>query len=336
MLCPYHPPIMTTTFYLFHGDDDLRIDEEVGAMLARMKEQPNGDLNIAEFDGVVATVPEVLGAAMAYPFLADRRLVIVRGMLAWITRKGAGDTGKQAVERLLDGLPQLPEWARVVFVERGKLPDSHKILKLAQSDPNGYEKVFIVPKDSTGWIIKRAKEMYGAEIEPAAATALATVTIGDLRRADNELYKLVSYVDGEHPITEADVMLLTPYVAEASMFDMVDALAEGRGKAAVSLALRLLDQESDIFGLYGMITRQYRLLLLAKEHLTSGGSPRDIAQTISVHPYVAEKLAKQSRSFTLDQLETIYRALQDYDFKMKTGQIEPELALDLLIAGLTR
>ena len=55
-----------------------------------------------------------------------------------------------------------------------------------------------------------------------------------------------------------------------------------------------------------------------------------------MHPYVAEKLAKQTRSFTLEQLETIYRALQDYDFKMKTGQIEPILALDLLIAGLTR
>lgn len=327
---------MTTTFYIFHGDDDLRIDEEVGAMLARMREQPNGDLNTAEFDGAVASIPEMFGAAMAYPFLSDKRLVIVKGMLAWITRKGAGDAGKQAVERLLDGLPGLPDWARVVFVERGKLPDSHKILKLAQTDPNGYEKAFIVPRDSTGWIIKRAKDVYGAAIEPAAATALATVTVGDLRRADNELLKLVSYVGDERPINEADVMLLTPYVAEASMFEMVDALAEGRGKTAISLTLRLLDQESDVFGLYGMITRQFRLLLLAKEHLSGGGSPRDIAQAISVHPYVAEKLAKQTRSFTLDQLETIYRALQDYDFKMKTGQIAPELALDLLIASLTR
>ncbi len=327
---------MTTIFYIFHGDDDLRIDEEVGAMLAKMKSQPNGDLNTAEFDGTSASIPEVLSAAMAYPFLADRRLVIVRDMLSWITRKGAGETGKQAVEHLLEALPQLPEWARMVFVERVKLSDSNKILKLAQTDPGGYEKAFFVPKDSTGWIIKRAQAVYDATIEPAAATALASVTVGDLRRADNELFKLISYVGDERAITEADVMLLTPYVAEASMFDMVDALAEGRGKVAASLVHRLLDQESDVFGLYGMITRQFRLLLLAKEHLTSGGSPRDIAQAISVHPYVAEKLAKQTRSFTLEQLETIYRALQDYDFKMKTGQIKPELALDLLIASLTR
>lgn len=323
------------TFYIFHGDDDLRIEEEVGAIVAKMNEQPNGDLNTARFDGTATPVPEMLSAALAYPFLADRRLVIVRDMLAHITRKGAGETGKAAVEALVETLPTLPEWARLVFVESVKLSDSNKILKLAQSAPNGYEKAFITPKDSTSWIIKRAQELYGARIEPAAATALASVTVGDLRRADNELLKLVSYA-GERSITEADVLLLTPYVAEASMFEMVDALAEGRGKVAFSLVQHLLDQDEDVFGLYGMITRQFRLLLLAKEHLSSGGSPRDIASAIGVHPYVAEKLAKQTRSFTLEQLETVYRALQDYDFKMKTGQVEPRLALDLLIAGLTR
>src|SRR5690606_25891792 len=157
-----------STFYIFHGDDDLRIDEEVGAMLDKMHEQPNGDLNTAEFDGVTTSVPEVLGAAMAYPFLADRRLVIVRGMIGWITGKGA-------VQALADALPTLPDWARVVFVERGKLPDSNKLIKLAQSDPNGYVQAFSVPKDSTGWIVKRARETYGSEIEPAAAHALASV-----------------------------------------------------------------------------------------------------------------------------------------------------------------
>ncbi len=325
-----------STFYLFHGDDDLRIDEEVEAMLAKMREQPNGDLNTTEFDGTQTTVPEMLSSALAYPFLADKRLVIVRGMISWITRKGAGETGKQAVAALTEALPTLPDWARVVFVERGKLTDSNKILKLAQSDPNGYAQAFMTPKDSTGWIIKRVQEQYGGQIEPAAANALASVTAGDLRRADNELLKLISYTGSDRPITEADVALLTPYVAEASMFEMVDALAEGRGKVAVSLVYRLLDQDADVFGLYGMITRQFRLLLLAKEHLDSGGYPKDIASAISVHPYVAEKLAKQTRSFSLAQLETIYRALQDYDVKMKTGQIEPRLALDLLIAGLTR
>lgn len=328
----------TPTFYIFHGDDDLRIEEEVGKMLAKFGDDANAGLNTAEFDGTSAPVMEILGAAMAYPFLADKRLVIVKDLLSHITRKGAGETGKKAVQTLLDQLPTLPEWARVVFVERTKLADSNKILKLAQDGSgNGFEKAYMVPKDSTAWILKRAKD-YGTEIEPAAAAALASVVATDLRRADNELIKLISYVNGERPITDADVALLTPYVAEASLFEMVDALAEGRANRAAALARRLLDQQEDIFALFGMIIRQFRLLLLTKEHLVSGGSRdrNEIARVIGAHPFAAEKMSQQSRRFTLQQLEQIYFSLHDYDVKMKTGRIEPELALDLLIMGLAR
>jgi len=322
------------TFYVFHGDDDLRMDEEVAGMQARMGDGPNADMNTSEFEGTAVDPAVVVNAASSYPFLSDKRLIIVRGMLAWLTRKGAGNAGKKNIEFLLEALPNLPDWARLVFVERGKLADNHKVLQLAEKHERGLARGYFAPKDSTQWVMKRAQEAYGASIEPRAAAALASVVGPDLRRADNELIKLVSYVDGAHSITEDDVALLTPYVAEASMFDMVDALAEGRGQAAARLLHRLLDQQEDVFSLYGMIIRQFRLLLLAKEHLATGGYPGSISEAIGVHRFVAEKLGKQTRNFTLEQLEQIYRTLQDYDAQMKTGRIEPMLALDLLIASL--
>ncbi|MBE2272221.1 MAG: DNA polymerase III subunit delta [Anaerolinea sp.] len=329
-------PSASPTFYVFHGDDDLRVEEEVTKLRAKISTAPNAELNTAEFDGTQTPISEILGAAMAYPFLSDKRLVVVRDLLAWVTRKGAGETGKKAVEALLDALPALPDWTRLIFWEREKLSDSNKLLKLAQTDPHGFEKVYIVPKDSTEWILKRAREVYNAEIEPAAAVALASVTGTDLRGADNELLKLIVYVNGEHPIRESDVALLTPYVAEANTFQMVDALAEGRGKAALTYLYRLLEQQEDPFSILGMINRQFRLLLMARDHLDRGGSPKEIGSALSVHPFVGEKLAKQSRAFTGAQLEKIYRSLQDYDVKIKTGQIEAGLALDLLFAGLAR
>lgn len=324
------------TFYIFHGDDDLRIEEEVGKLRAKINTSPNADLNSAEFDGAQTPIGEILSAVMAYPFLSDKRLVIVRDLLAWITRKGAGETGKKALEALMTTLPMLPDWARLIFWEREKLSESHKIVKLAQSDERGFEKLYLVPKDSTEWILKRAREVYNVEIEPAAAVALASVTGSDLRGADNELIKLIAFVDGEHPIRESDVALLTPYVQDASMFDMIDALAEGRGKAASALMYRLLEQQEDPFTILGMINRQFRLLLMARDHLDRGGSPKDIGTALSVHPFVGEKLAKQSRAFNSAQLERIYRALHEYDVKIKTGQIDAKLALDLLLSGLAR
>ncbi len=130
------------TFYILHGDDDFGRDQELDTFRAKMNETPNGDLNTSEFEGENTNAYEVINAASSYPFLADKRLVIVKGMLAWITRKGAGETGKKAVEHLLEALPTLPDYARLVFVERVKLADSNKILKLARDAENGYEKSF--------------------------------------------------------------------------------------------------------------------------------------------------------------------------------------------------
>lgn len=330
---------MAPTFYILHGTDSLRLEEEVRRLRAQMGDSANAAMNISEFDGESASVAEIMNAAMSFPFLADKRLVIARGLIGWITRKGAGDTGKRAVDQLMNDLPQLPDWSRVVFVERDKLRATSRLVKLAQKDSAGYEKVFSAPKDSTSWIIQRANEVYEAEIEPRAAQALASVIGDDLRRADNELIKLVSYVNGEGPITEDDVAQLTPYVAEANIFAMVDAMALGKGDLALTLMHRLLadDPRDDGFGLYGMIVRQFRLLLLAKEHLLLHGGRQGLPEALGTRSnFVADKAADQSRNFTLAQLEAIYRSLQDTDLKMKTGRIQPRLALDLIVAGLAR
>jgi DNA polymerase III subunit delta len=329
----------TPTFYILHGDDDFSLDAEIAKMRAAMGDPTTADLNTSEFDGHVASAAEVTAAASVFPFLADKRLILVKGMLSWLNRKGAGNTGKEGLERLAEELPTLPPTARLVFIEREKLPEKHKILKLAQEHPNGIEKAFAAPKDATGWIVKRAQGEYQTQIEPRAAAALSSVIGDDLRRADNELVKLVSYVDGKRPISEKDVELLTPYVAEASLFEMVDAIAEGKGEKAMTLLHHLLDDldnRQDPFALYGMIIRQFRLLLTAKEYLVTGGYPGGISEALGVHKFVGEKLAKQSRAFTVAKLERVYRVLLDYDLKMKTGRIEPELALDLLIASLAQ
>lgn len=330
----------TPTFFIFHGDDDISIENAVGKMRASMGEEANGDLNTSEFDGAHDTVPEILSAAKSFPFLSDKRLVIVKGLINHITRKGAGDVGKKASDRLMEDLPTLPQYARLVMIERDTISDKNKILKAAQKMDNGYIGKFEKPQNLTGWIINRSKTEYETEILPQAAQAIADVVNNDMRRADSELFKLVCYVEGGQPITEHDVATLTPYVPEANVFDMVDALAVGDGNKALRLIHRALHENprDPGFGLFSLIVRQFRLLLMVRDHLNTGGGSQNavIAKALGVHPFVAGKVAVQSRSFSMDQLDSILKALQKYDQDMKTGRIEPRLALDLMVTTLSR
>lgn len=321
------------TFYVLHGTDEFSLRAQVQAMRAQMGDAA-GDLNTSVMDGKAVSAADVLAAARAMPFLSDKRLVIVEGMLSWLARKGGGKPAQAELEQLVAGLPDLPDSARLVFVEPGTLSERNAVLKLAQTDPGGFHKAFNPPRNATAWIRARAREEYGAEIDSTAAAALAAVIGEDLHAADSELSKLVAYVNGERPISEADVALLTPYVAEADIFQMVDALGRRDGATAARLLHRLLDND-DPLPLFGMIIRQFRLLILAREFLNAGGSPGQIGKAIGVHPFVGEKLAGQVRAFSLDHLESIYRFLLDTDIAIKTGKVDGVLALDLLLAGVS-
>jgi len=326
----------TPAYYILHGDDDIAIQQALSKLRAQMGGDPNGDLNTSVFEGEQASLPEILNAARSVPFLADKRLIIVRGLLAHLQR-----THKEALDQLAEDLPQLPDFTRLIFIERSALPANLRLLKTAAADPRGYVLHCEVPKDTAAWITRRARDEYGVTIQREAAEALASVTGSDLRRADNELLKLACYVDLGEEITEADVEVLTPYVAEANVFEMVDALAVGDGRRALALMQRVLEQDpSDPgFRLFSLITRQFRLLLLAREHLDGGGSKAGsaLASAIGVRSaWQAEKVARQSRAFNLIQLEQIYRRLHRYDVEMKTGQVKPRLALELLVASLAR
>lgn len=323
-------------FYILHGEDEYNLSLAVQKMRADMQQIDSAGLNLSEIEGSTTTAADVISAVSAYPFLADRRLVIVREMLTWVTRKGAGETGKKQVERLLADLPHLPDWARLVFVEYKALPDANKILKLAQSDAHGYEKTFSVPKDITRWLMSHCQQTYNTALEPMAAQALASVIGSDLRRADNELIKLVSYSDGQ-PITEEMVALLTPYTSNTIIWDMIEAMASGRGSQAMSMLHKLLDQpDEDPFRVWALFVRQFRQMLLAKEFLEGGGKVGELGSQLGVYGNQANKLRAQVQPFSLAELDLIYKRLKDYDKRVKTGQMNIVMALDVLVATLAR
>ena len=321
------------TFYVLHGSDGFSLRAQVNAMRAQMGDPATAEMNTTVLDGRSTSPAAVLAAARAMPFLSDKRLVIVEGLLSWLVRKGAGKTGKDALEELAAGLEDLPPHARLVFVETEPLAERHPILTAVKTLPGGFHKLFGPPPNVGVWIRNHARETYGVEIEPQAAAALAAVIDTDLRAADNEIAKLATYVDGARPIILDDLKLLTAYTAEADVFEMVDAIGRRDGDTALRLIHRLL-QDDEPLRLFGMIVRQFRLLILAREHLNAGGSPGELSQAIGVHPFVAQKLTGQVRAFSLDQLEAIYRYLLDTDLAIKTGKVDGELALDLLIAGV--
>jgi DNA polymerase-3 subunit delta len=148
-----------------------------------------------------------------------------------------------------------------------------------------------------------------------------------------EISKLLAYVNWVRPVTGSDVEAVCIVTSQQSVFDFVDALSIGNGKSAQHLLHRLLENE-DAFALWGMVVRQFRLLIQAREILDGRGNKDDVARALGVHPYVAEKTTGQAARFSIESLESIYHKLLRIDEGVKTSQITLELALDMLVVEM--
>ena len=329
------------TFYVFHGADEFTRAETLADFKRRLGPPDTVDLNTTILDGGTLTLAKLRHACETIPFLAEKRLVIVEGLLTRLAPRKDRELStsqRELLTALADYLPRLPETTRLVFIEDKPLPARHSMLQLAQREERGYVKRFDPPdaKVLPRWIEKRVRK-YGGEIEPQAAQQLAAVVGTDLRLLDQEIIKLVTYTQsptGGQAIAIADIEAVVPYAQAAVVFDLVDALGRRDGRTAARTLHRLLDAGEHPLMLLAMIVRQFRLLIQVKELKAERATPHDIAKTLRLHPFPARKLHTQATHFTAAQLEAVYRHLLDTDVAIKTGKIDPEVALDLLVAGL--
>ncbi|MCB9423258.1 MAG: DNA polymerase III subunit delta [Ardenticatenaceae bacterium] len=315
-------------FYIFHGQDTHSQKEMLAKLTAKLGDPGLLDLNTTRLEGAVS-LTQLQQACNAMPFLAKVRLVLVTNLLS-------SKPDKSLLKGLADFLPQLPETTRLVFMESDALPGNHRLIKLAEELDTGFVKQFDLPEGGAldRWVKQQVEERNG-RISPHAAHVLASNVGSDLGILENEIEKLVLYKGTEETIEVQDVGLLSPYAAEASIFDLVDAIGNRNGRQAAILLQKKLQEGTDPFYLFTMIVRQIRLLIQARELADEGQRPPAISKAMNVHSFVASKLYQQAQQFSLPQLEQIYRHMLEVDVGVKTGRNDMVTALNLLVAGMT-
>ncbi|MCC6904987.1 MAG: DNA polymerase III subunit delta [Anaerolineae bacterium] len=331
--------------YVFHGQDEPTLRERLAAFCRDYSSDLNTDMNVARLDGRSLRLADIETSAATLPFLAETRLVLIDNL----TESPAIKTLLEEIKALI---PRLPGWSRVVFIEtnlqnqpqesqnegRRKVSRRTAIKQLVDTiehDPRGKVFAFEPPNNTARWVQDRAQK-HGVAIDPTAAAQLANRIGENFVLADIELQKLAAYTNWARPIMVEDVDALTPYTPEANIFNMVDALGKRDGKVALNLLRQLIEEGDEPLRIFGMIIRQYRLLLQMREQLDEGSSVRQAGQTLGMKDYPAQKIGEQAKQYTLSQLDRVYHLLLETDMSIKTGQQDPAIALEMLVARLAR
>src|SRR5512134_3900706 len=322
---------MSNLYFLF-GNDEFAITRKIKEFEADFTDPTSADMNTARLDARSLSENDLNNAVNAMPFLAKRRLVLLENISSKYNNPSAR-------KKFLEFIENTPETTRLVMYESVEPRDAEKhwLMKWAEKNSKLIQtRAFMLPrlKDMTGWIVNETKAQ-GGKIEPRAAEMLKDMVGVDTRQAGMEIAKLLAYVNWARPVTAQDVEAVCIVTSQQSVFDFVDSLANGNGKSAQHLLHRLLESE-DEFALWGMVIRQFRLLIQAREILDARGNQNDVARALGVHPFVAEKTTQQATRFSIESLEYIYRKLLAIDEGVKTSQITLDLAMDTLVVELTQ
>lgn len=336
-------------FYLLHGDDEFGSREQ----LKNLRQQGDFGYNQDTYDGTDVDLKTIIMTSNTYPFLSEQRLVVLEGLpkrkrgetsaeTSSEPKGGKGKRGKKAKSTVLtraafekalaEHITQMPDTTVLILLVDEALEATNPLVKVAQQ--HGKVLQSTVPKGAAleSWIKRRAQSI-DVKIAPDAVALLANFIGNQLRLLANELDKLATYVGSGGTIKVEDVRRLSAQVQEARIFDLTDALAQRRRKEALNILHDLLADGEPPLKLISTITSQVRSLLLVKELSQKGMRSAQIASTLGIAPFVADKALRQVGNFSVAQLENTYRQLLATDAALKRSRLAPEMALDLLVVN---
>jgi DNA polymerase-3 subunit delta len=326
--------------YILYGLDNYSLHQELDNIKKSAGSDVAAGTNIMEMEGDKLSLTDLKIACETVPFLADKRLVIINGLLERFDTKAKPAPAKKSVrntdtskdwQQIVACLTNLPETTILVLIDSvitGRNPLLKEIAGKAQV------KAFPLMKrpDLTAWIQKRVVKA-GGKISATAVEMMAKLVGNDLWAMANEIDKLTLYTNGRF-IEDKDVRAIVSHAQETSVFAMVDAILENRTGFAEELLQQLMDRGATPTYLLWMLHRQVRFIVLAKELLAQKISKLDIQSKLRLSDYPLQKTLEQADKYSMPRLKQFYEKLLDTDLAIKTGKYDGELALNILVVEL--
>ena len=322
---------------LLTGMNSFARREAYVALRAAHNRDGSLDTNTLILDGATVTPAELRVAATTVPFLAEYRLVRVDGL-------GKRMAGGGRRRRDLGEWADLPRWLEaippstvLVFMD-DDLTEAHPLRAALAAVGEFRTFPALSRRDAGGWLRDRARAV-GVRLTPSAERRLLGRVGVDPWALAGELEKLRLYA-GDVAVDDADVDMLSPLNREATIFQLVDAVAEGRSAGAMQ-ALDVLRAGSEApQQVLAMIARQFRMIVVAREILDKGGTITTVQERLRVPPFLARRVVEQAQRYsqciadaTLDRILACEVAIQTYRRGLPGG-MRHDLALELLVVEL--
>ena len=310
--------------YLLTGDQAYLIRQARLALEHALVAE--GDtMNCTRYVSERVDINEFREMAFTYPFFAEKRVLI-------LDETGILKTEKDTLVELFAGLPETT-CIIIIEAEADKRTSVYRWIK-----KNGYVAEALQKDQNERQMMDAAVAWFkkaGKKIRRGDAALLAAFVGDDLYVLRNEVDKLIAYSGEESVISREAIDTLVGSRIENRIFELTDAIASGDKSKVLDRYNELLMLKEAPMRILYMITRQYRILLIACEMNARGTDSRTIAKEAGVQPYFIGKVLKQLTGYSKDAVLDYLDACLETEERIKTGKEGDRLGLETLLISLT-
>lgn len=316
----------STGLYLMWGDEEFLIEQTIRHLRkkfiapgAEAMDYVRVDFSDRPFD------PETVRSNTELPpWMSDRRIVEVRNSGVFASKE------TDVVEKIISSLPST---TTLIFNESKVDKKKKNLLKLFTTEGAAAEFEYMDEQYLTAWIRKRLSRE-GLSIDEEAVSSVISRCDKSMRRIASEVDKLTLYcsAEGITGITFAEVDDLCPPDIKGSIFDITDAVGNGRPEEALKVLNNLILMKTQCTMIRFMLARHIRQLICVKEI----GNKKEAVEKLKCHPFVAGKLLGQSSKFTMDRLVKLYIMCAADDREFKQGKADERQSLEMFIVKASK
>lgn len=307
--------------YFLHGEEDHLREAAVDRVVAAYLDDSTRDFNFDQLRGGDVGADALASILATPPMMASYRVVVLREV------QGLSQKARELVEAAAAEPPP-----GLVLVLSGQKPSGSKarfydqLQKLATT----VEFPRLGLNDLPGWLMDRAREGHGKELELDAARALVSAIGSHLGVLSTELEKLASFASDRDVLTLDDVRAVGGYVPRVDRWAWFDLVGERRYDEALRLLPELLESGESGVGLVAGIGGHLVRVALA----VAGGREALEKQLPGNQRWLARRVGAAASAWTVPEIDRAIADLLRTDRLLKSASLGDRHAIEELLLRL--